>query len=106
MGTQVFCSPVPRGWQNAAIGRPATLRRRFFTKVLVVALVSGSANMFGCGGDIPKSAMPAPEYERPVVSVWPPADNVSNKEAPQPQAVRPVEDAGDGSEYLDANQAQ
>lgn len=42
-----------------------------FVRAVVVALLNVSIGLLGCGGDVPRSTLPAPEYERPIVAPWP-----------------------------------
>ncbi len=60
-------------------------------------LVACSVGLVGCGGDVPRSTLPAPEYERPIVAPW--LINADAGRLAQPVALS--EDAGGGSENSD-----
>jgi hypothetical protein len=81
-------------------------RRTIFLEVVAALLVSGSIGAFGCGGEVYKPSTPGPEYERPVVTAWPPATAERLHEIALAQAVFRMEDAGGGSGQFDASEEQ
>lgn len=60
-------------------------------------LVACSVGLVSCGGDIPRSTLPAPEYERPGVAPWPINADAGRQDPLPGQPTAPVEDAGGGS---------
>ncbi len=71
------------------------------TNLVCLFLVTCSVSLAGCGGDVARPTLPAPEYERPIVTPWPNNAEGGRKDAPHAHATVPVEDAGGGSENSD-----
>jgi len=40
-------------------------------RFVVLGLLNVSIGLLACGGEVPRSALPTPKYERPIVSPWP-----------------------------------
>lgn len=86
-------------------GRRNPVRRHRFRLLLpITVLVCGSVAYFGCGGDVPHSVLPAPEYERPTVMPWPPTADAGSHSAPSRESNAPEEDAGNTTDSTETRQ--